>query len=360
MNPPPPFSCTYSPNVPELLTQLGCTIAITTYQAGKLIFISPENENSLIQLPRDFKKAMGLAVEGRRMAIATKDEVIVLADAKGLAGNYPLKPHTYDALFLPRAVYHVGMIDLHDLHWDLHDKLWAVNTRFSCLSVIDDHYSFTPRWFPPFIREMVPTDLCHLNGMAMVDGMPKYVTMFGRTTTPKGWRDGIETQGLLMEVPGGNIVAEGLPMPHSPRWFDGRLYCLLSATGEVIQVDVNNGKYEVITRLEGFVRGLAKWGDHLFVGLSRLRENASTFRDLPIAKKAVHCGIEIIHLPTGYPVGHIRYESSVDELYDVQILAKRRPGILNHMTDTYRLALNTPEFDFWSEPEPEKGHEQQQ
>ena len=90
--PPAPFSCTYSPNVPELLMQLGITLAITTYQAGKLIFISPNGANSLMQLPRDFKKAMGLAVNGRRIAIATKDEVIVLSDATGLAQNYPPKP----------------------------------------------------------------------------------------------------------------------------------------------------------------------------------------------------------------------------------------------------------------------------
>ncbi|MEN0048583.1 MAG: TIGR03032 family protein [Bacteroidota bacterium] len=358
MNPPAPFSCTYTPNIPELLTQLGCTIAITTYQAGKLIFISPNGINQLMQLPRDFRKAMGLAVEGRRMAIATKDEVIVLADASGLAKNYPIKPNTYDALFLPRAVYHVGMVDIHDMDWDNQGKLWAVNTRFSCLSVIDDHYSFTPKWKPPFITQFEPVDFCHLNGMCMVEGLPKYVTMFGQTTTPKGWRDGVQTNGLIMDVPTGEIVAANLPMPHSPRWMDGNLYCLLSATGEVVKVDVESGKYDVITKLDGFVRGMAKWGDYLFVGMSRLRQNASTFRDLPIAQKAIYCGVEIIHLPTGARVGNIRYQASVEELYDIQIIHKMRPGILNHLTDKYRAALNTPQFDYWSESQPERGSEQ--
>jgi uncharacterized protein (TIGR03032 family) len=355
--PPAPFSCTYSPNTAELLSQLGCTIAITTYQAGKLIFISPNGSDQLMQLPRDFQKAMGLAIDGRRMAIATKDEVIVLADANGLAKNYPPNPNIYDALYLPRAVYHVGMVDIHDMHWDDFGKLWAVNTRFSCLSVIDDHYSFTPKWFPPFIKQFEPVDFCHLNGMAMVNGAPKFVTMFGQTTSPKGWRPNIEKDGLIMDVPTGEIVAPNLPMPHSPRWLDGQLYCLLSATGEVIKVDINTGKYDVITRVDGFVRGMAKWGDYLFVGLSKLRQNASTFRDLPIAQKAIHSGVEIIHLPTGISAANIRYQASVEELYDIQIIPKLRPGILNHLTDTYRLALNTPHFDYWSQPEPELGHE---
>ncbi len=354
--PPPPFSCIYSPNVAELLLQLDCSLAITTYQAGKLIFISPNGPNELIQLPRDFKKAMGLAIDGRRIAVATKNEVVVLSDAPGLATNYPPKPNTYDALYVPRAVYYTGEVDVHDMHWGV-DGLYAVNTRFSCISVIDNHYSFTPKWKPSFVTDFVPTDRCHLNGMAMQNDRPKYVTALGTTDTPKGWRANVLKGGVIMDVESGKIVAPNLPMPHSPRIFNGELYVLLSATGEVAKVDLKTGKYEVITQLQGFVRGMAKWGDYLFVGMSKLRQNASTFRDLPIAQKALHSGVEIIHLPTGVPVGHIRYQSSVEELYDIQVLhGKLRPGILNHTSNIHRLALNTPSHDFWSQPTPEVGH----
>jgi uncharacterized protein (TIGR03032 family) len=351
----PPFSCTYTPNVAELLLQLECSIVITTYQAGKLIFFSPVDENNLRQLPRNFTKAMGLAVRGRQMAIATKNEVIVLANSPKLAEGYSIL-NDYDAFYVPRATYYTGEVDLHDMDWDDSGKLWAVNTRFSCLSVIDDHYSFTPTWFPPFIKSFEPTDLCHLNGMTMVDGKPKYVTMFGQTTTPKGWRPHVQTDGLIMDVQTNEIIANNLAMPHSPRWIDGQLYCLLSATGDVIRVDTQTGKYDVVTRLQGFVRGMAKWGDYLFVGLSRLRENASTFRDLPITKKAIYCGIEIIHLPTGVPIGNIRYQSSVEELYDVQIIPCLRPGIINHINPTHRSTLTTPNGDFWMQGEPERGN----
>jgi hypothetical protein len=92
-----------------------------------------------------------------------------------------------------------------------------------------------------------------------------------------------------------------------------------------------------------------KIGDYLVIGLSKLRKNASTFRDLPIAEKAVSCGVEFIHLPTGISVAQIRYQASVEEIYDVKILPGRiRPGILNHESPDHRRALNTPEYDFWS------------
>lgn len=349
-NPAPPFTCTYTPNVAELLTQLNCSLAITTYQAGKLIFISPDGPDAMRQLPRDFDKAMGLALNKDRIAIATKHEVVVLSNAPKLAVEYPVKPGFYDAFFVPRASYYTGAVDIHDMDWDKEGKLWAVNTLFSSLVTIDDNYSFQPQWMPPFIKTLESGDLCHLNGMAMVDEKPRYVSMFGQTATVKGWRTGVETNGLIMDIESNEVVAHSLPMPHSPRWFDGQLYCLLSATGQLIKIDTATGKYDVITQLKGFVRGMAKHGDYLFIGLSKLRQNASTFRDLAITKDAIYCGVEIIHLPTGTNAGHIRYQQSVEEIYDVQILpGALKPGILNHTSATHRQALHTPDAVFWAQ-----------
>ncbi len=348
-SPAPPFSCTYTPNVPELLTQLNCSIAITTYQAGKVIFLSPDGMNAMRQLPRDFDKAMGLAISKNRMAVAIREEVVVLANAPQLGIDYPTKPNFYDAFFVPRASYYTGTIDIHDMDWDKEGRLWAANTLFSCLVTIDDAYSFQPRWMPPFIKTLESGDQCHLNGMAMVNGMPRYVTMFGQTTTTKGWRTGVEKNGLIMDIDTNEVVTHSLPMPHSPRWFGGQLYCLLSATGQLIRIDIATGKYDVIIQLKGFVRGLAKLGDYLFIGLSKLRQNASTFRDLAISKDAIYCGVEIIYLPTGANVGNIRYQQSVEEIYDVQILPDAlRPGILNHTATIHRSALQTPGAAFWA------------
>jgi uncharacterized protein (TIGR03032 family) len=124
---------------------------------------------------------------------------------------------------------------------------------------------------------------------------------------------------------------------------------LLSATGEIVHVDPGRGEYEVVSKLEGFVRGMSRIGDYLFVGRSRLRKNSSTFKDLPIADKAKHSGVTVIHLPTGAVVGKVEYEASVDEIFDVQVLpGMLRPGILNTQGEVYKLALTTPEATFWA------------
>jgi uncharacterized protein (TIGR03032 family) len=345
--PSPPFACRYSANFPELLNGLNCTIALSTYQAGKLVFISAQDDEKVIQLPRTFRQAMAIGMNDERMAVATKDEVVVLVNSPALAPKYPQKPDTYDGFFVPRAMYCTGRVDIHGLAWG-NEGLWAVVTSFSCLALINDSFSFIPKWKPSFITELVSEDRCHLNGMAMHGGSPEYVTALGSGDEHQSWRKKLPKGGLLIHVPTGEVILNDLSMPHSPRLYDGKLYMLLSATGEVVCVDTKRGAFDVINKLNGFVRGMAKHDDYLFVCLSRLRKNSSTFKDLPIAEKATNSGVTVIHLPTGGVVGKLTYEASVDEIFDIQIVPNyKRPGILNTEGETHKLALTTPEATYW-------------
>ena len=348
MNPPAPFSCTFSPSLPELLWQLKCSIVISTYQAGKVVIISAKNEEELVQLPRDFRQAMALGVRDSRLAVAGIHEVTVLAHEPGLAPRYPHQPETYDTLYVPRASYYTGSLDIHGLEWG-NRGLWAVNTVFSCLSLIDDTYSFVPQWRPSFVSQLAPEDRCHLNGMAMHDGEPLWATALGTGDTAKSWRAQITTGGVLMHVPSGEIIARDLPMPHTPRIYDGRLVMLMSATGEVALMDTDNGRYQVIKKIPGFLRGMSRCGDYLFVGQSKIRKKSSAFKDLAIADDATSSGFTVMHMPTASIVAELRYMSSVDEIYDIEVLqGLRRPGILNTQKDTHHQALTMPGTTFWA------------
>jgi len=353
-----PFACTFTPGVPDLLRSLGVTLALTTYQAGKVALLSPSG-GGLTQLLRTFPQAMGLAVEGAgpslRLAVATSSEVTVLANAPGLAPGYAPQPGTYDALFLPRARYVTGPLDLHDLAWGAHEgrrALWAVNTRFSALCVVDETASFRPVWRPPFVTDLQPEDRCHLNGMALRDGRPAFATAFAATDTPQGWRADPTRTGVLVEVESGEVVLGGLPMPHSPRLVGGRLFVLASATGALLAVDAEAGTAEEVCRLPGFVRGMGHAGDYLFVGLSKLRKGRP-FGDLPLAGRDPQAGVAVVDLHSGRVAGLIRYVSSCEEIFEVQALpGVLRPGVLGPDQDAAREAVVAPSGCWWSRPEP--------
>lgn len=352
--PAPPFALRHTPQLPELLHQLGVTLLLSTYQAGKLIMLSAVDDERIVQLPRTFPKPMGIAEDPAtdRLAIACRQEVIVLANSPGLARFYPKAPGRYDALYMPRATFYTGGLDVHDLRFgDGGAALYAVNTRFSCLVKIDDRFSFTPVWQPSFIDKLASEDRCHLNGMAMDDGRPAYATAFSETNTPGGWRPNVTTTGVIFDVNTNEVLARELGMPHSPRIYDGELYVLQTAKGEVSRIDRKTGAVTTVCHIGGFVRGMAKHGDYLFVGMSKLRKNSSTFGKLSFAKGADRAGIMVIHLPTGAKVGELTYQSSVDEIYDVHVLAgKRRVNVMNTATEDHLAGLSTPETTYWAKP----------
>ena len=193
------------------------------------------------------------------------------------------------------------------------------------MALVDEISDFESQWRPPFVSDVVPEDRCHLNSVAMVDGQPEYVTAFGKVDTFEGWRENKVSGGILMDVPSGEIVLDGLPMPHSPRVYDGKLYLLLSGTGELVCAEPEAGRYEVVAQLPGFVRGMARCGDYLFVGLSKLRKTSSTFASLPISEQAMFSGIVAVSLSESRIVEYLKYETGCEEIYDVQVLPEGAP-----------------------------------
>jgi len=341
-----PFACTYDPQFAQLLHKLEISLAVSTYQAQKVIILSPTDGDKLMQLPRTFPTAMGMAIDDNRLAVATKNTVEILENSESLSKNYPQKPGVYDAMYLPRATYYTGPLDLHDMAFEGKDKLIAVNTNFSCLSYIDQHFNFTPFWQPPFIDDLLPEDRCHLNGMALENGEIKYLTALGKTNIPGGWREHKMQGGIIMEYPTGRIILDGLGMPHSPRIFDGKLYVLNSTQGELICVDPENGTYEVVCRLGGFARGMDRVGDYLFIGVSKLRHNSKSFSDLPIAKTSF-AGVVAVYLPYGSIAGGIKYQMTVDEIYDVKAIKSLRPSILSPDMEVHNNSISLPGNAFW-------------
>jgi len=342
------FQCYHSGKAVELLNKLNISLILSTYQAGKTIVLSSDGIK-MHQLVRDFARPMGIAVKDNMMALAGALGVTVFRTDAHLAATYPNKPDTYDAFYFPTGMIRTDYVDMHDIAFT-NKGLVGVNTAFSCLCRLDAQFSFNPVWKPPFIDEFLPGDLCHLNGMAADDnGNIRFVTAFGKTNTKEGWRQDKLTGGVLIDVQTNEIILESLPMPHSPRIYKGEAYLLLSATEELVKVNLKKGTYEVVAKVDGFIRGLSFKNDFAFIGVSKLRKT-HTFSDLEIADKEIKAGVIIVNINTGETVGEMKYETSVEELYDVSILEGfKRVNILNYQQSLNHRALITPYGSSWVE-----------
>jgi uncharacterized protein (TIGR03032 family) len=326
-----PLRAVHSTNFPALLRQLGSSLLVTTYQAGKLVLVRDEGDHLNTHF-RVLQAPMGMALNGDRLAIGTQIQIWEYVDVPAVAAKLE-PPGRHDACFLPRSCHVTGNIQIHEMAWGLGGELWVVNTRFSCLCTIDKSASFTPRWRPPFVSALEPTDRCHLNGLAMVNGRPRYVTALGDTDAPAGWRANKARGGVLFDVESGETITRGLSMPHSPRWYAGRLWVCESGAGTLGFVDLKTGKYQPIAEVPGFTRGLDFIGNFAFVGLSQVRESA-VFSGIPITERLADnertCGVCAINLTTGQVVGLLRFETAVQEIFAVTVLpGKRYPELIN-------------------------------
>src|SRR5262245_62780335 len=71
---PSPLRSVHTTNFPAILDQLGSSLAVTTYQAGKLVLV--RSDGGVINTHfRAFNKPMGLAVAPGRLAIGTAVDV---------------------------------------------------------------------------------------------------------------------------------------------------------------------------------------------------------------------------------------------------------------------------------------------
>lgn len=341
-----PFPMSASRGFVNWLVSQTVALAFSTYQTGKLFLVGHNEYGRLSVYERTFERAMGLAGDGQTIWMASLYQLWRLANA--MAAGETIEG--YDRYYVPQAGYTTGDLNVHDVALDPQGRPMFISARFSCLATTSERYHFEPLWMPPFITKLAGEDRCHLNGLAIVDGEPRYVTACAWTNIVNGWREHRRDGGVVIDVQSNDVVAEGLSMPHSPRWYRDRLWLLDSGTGYFGYVDMASGKFQRVTFCPGYARGLSFVGDYAVVGLSLSRHDP-TFEGLALqenlakANVSARCGLLVIDLNSGDAVQWLRVEEPVRELYDVLVLpGVRRPRLVGFKTDEIRTRV-------WADPE---------
>jgi uncharacterized protein (TIGR03032 family) len=316
----------HSSSLVEVLKEIRGSLLISTYQAGKLVAVGVSNDDLSVSM-HHFERAMGIAVGAEGIAVGAGAQIWFLQSMPAIAPRL-LPAGKHDSCFMARSAHVTGEIHSHEMCYS-RAGLCVVNTIFSCLCTLQPNLSFMPRWKPSFISALVPEDRCHLNGLAMENGQPRYVTALSQTDTDQGWRKTKAESGCLIDVLRDVILAEGLSMPHSPRIHQGRIWLLESGTGRFLVLDPSTGQRETVAELPGYARGFSIAGPYAFVGLSTLRRFEG-LEDLPISQRRdeLKCGMLVIELASGRTVAHLNFVQGITEVFAVEVLPGTRcPGI---------------------------------
>ncbi|MEE8272959.1 MAG: TIGR03032 family protein [Alphaproteobacteria bacterium] len=336
-----PLQLTPSPHLYEWLADLTISLAFTTHQVGKLFLVGRQPEGRLSIFERTLNRCMGMVADGSSLYVSSLYQLwrFENALAPGQVSN------GFDRVYVPQVGHVTGDLDIHDLAIDRSGRVVFVNTLFGCLASTSETHSFTPLWKPPFLTKLAAEDRCHLNGLAMCDGVPAFATAVSESDVVDGWREHRRDGGCVIDVQANEVVVRGLSMPHSPRWHDDRLWLHNSGTGDFGHVDLKHGRFEPVCFCPGYLRGLAFVGDYAVMGLSMPRDNEA-FQDLPLEdalatrKANARCRIVVVDLRTGDAVHSLRIDGVVKELYDVVVLPDTvRPMAIGFQGDEIRRVI---------------------
>ena len=304
------------------------SIACTSYQSGFFYIFGAGLGRELAMHQAAYPQAMGVLGDANRIYLASLSQIVRL---ENVLGPDQIANDKHDRLYVPRNFQTTGAVDLHEIGVRDDGRVVFVNTKYSCLCEFSLTHSFRPIWKPAFISRLAPEDRCHLNGLAMRDGAPRYATAVCRSDVVDGWRDRRHDGGVVIDIETDEIVAEGLSMPHSPRWHEGRLWVVNSGTGEFGWVDTDTKSFVPFAFCPGFVRGLAFVKGYAIVTLSKPRYKR--FDGLALADRLDEkdadpwCGIQVISLRDGSVAHWVRFDGAIQELFDVCTLPAVRDAI---------------------------------
>jgi uncharacterized protein (TIGR03032 family) len=315
------------------------SLAFTASQAGHLAFVGVFPDGRLSFARQNLTRATGLHYRSGCLRVGAQSQLWRLETVRGGA-RLPMEGG-FDQVLFPRNAHMTGDIGIGDLAVDRLGRTIFVSRRYSCLATLSPTARFRPIWKPSFIPGLMPEDRCRLNGLAMVEGVPKYVTALSQTDKAGGWPSRRHSGGVLVDIEADQVVADNLSMPHSPRVFDGAIWVLESGRGLVVRIDPQTGFKEDIVFCPGFLRGLSFHNGYAIVTVSKPRDGAFNRLELDdeIAARdeEARCGILIIDPYSGSIVQWIRLDGHVRELTDVTSLPEIRCPT--------SLGIETAEFD---------------
>lgn len=301
----------------------GCSLLVSAYQSGLLLAIGTTDDGAVTFQTARFDRAMGLSADATGFWLATLHGLWRYAVIRSEVDR--TNPH--DATIVPQTYTHTGYLNAHDVAVDGSGRPLVVASQFNCLMRLSAAGGTQPLWKPGFIDALVAEDRCHLNGIAVDQGVPRLATALAASNKKSAWRSDQEG-GCVIDMVSGSLLAERLFMPHSPRLLDGRTWLHQSGRGAFGYLD--GSTFREVAFCPGFPRGLQVVDGVAIVGFSKPRPE-SPGRRLPLADRldrlqtSAHCGILLIELKSGKAVHWIRFGERIEETYDVCVL----PGVRN-------------------------------
>jgi uncharacterized protein (TIGR03032 family) len=191
MNEPESLSIEYGRELVPWILANRVSLVISCYKAHSLLSMGVNPKTSQIQFwITSMLRPMGLGcgsdgslyVSSYNSLLKFKNVGLEEADPIPVEGGESLCHGWFDANYYPRLSWVTGDIGAHDVRVSpLDGKVYFCSVSMNAVLQPSSDNSFSVYWSPPWIAKksdgtLPKEDHCHLNGLALRDGKPRYVT----------------------------------------------------------------------------------------------------------------------------------------------------------------------------------------
>ena len=304
----------YSNNLLDYLKNNKINIYACAYKSNSIVNICTieeknTNNTKLSLWKTSLDRPMSIQSYKDKLIVGCRRDVLQFSkDGESKTDNEQFK--NFDVTFNHQLTNITNGLDIHDIVFNDNGKPYFCSSMFSCVGELSDKGSFKVYWKPPWISKIAPEGRCHLNGLCCVDGVPTYITSISRCDVLEGWRHN-RNKGVVYDITTNTLICKNLSMPHSPVWYNNKLWVLESGTGYFGYIDMdrevseNDETYHPFVKtlfLPGFLRGISFINsEYVIIGSSKDRHD-NAFSGLELSKTLKNkeamakCGIYIIKL----------------------------------------------------------------
>lgn len=318
-----------SNNFTQWLQTHDCCLIASSYNSQQIygIGVNPNNKNACSMWISTFMRPMGLTYDDSRLSISTFGRIINFVNVGETTNQFG----KFNPSFVMSNVNFIGDADTHDLRIG-DNSPYLILSKYNCIAQLSTTASFNVYWVPDWIsvpdkdkplsvKNLYFEDRCHLNGLCLLNGKPKYVSAAAQTDFLNAWKEGNnQSQGVIIDVTDNSIYCSNLWSPHSPKLYNGTLWLLESGTGYLGYV--LDGKFIKKKFFPGFLRGLDFVDNYAVVSTSLDRHDTS-FSNIPLSKELdakkmpSKCCIWIVSMDTMNIEEYLEFTEGVTELYEV-------------------------------------------
>jgi uncharacterized protein (TIGR03032 family) len=318
------------------MSENNCSLFVSSYKQHEVYSLGLTQNNEISIWVTKLARPMGLGFDEKN------EKSLYLSNLGHIFRYEEMGPEedkqfgVFDKNYYPENCNIAGDLDIHDLSAS-DGEVYYISALFNSIVQPSMSKSFSLFWKPPWIslkegNMLAAEDRCHLNGMCLENGLPRYVTSACRGDFVGTWRDRTN-EGIVYDIWNEEVLCENLWSPHSPRLYQDKLWVLQSGTGELGYIDRENKTFVPKVFLAGFLRGLSFINNYAVVS-SSLDRHDHAFRNLPLGKileekgLTAKCGLWVVNLTTFNIEHYLEFQEPCTELYEVICIPNtRRPRV---------------------------------